>query len=60
MASGAQVVETLIEERERGGPYASLAELCRRIDVSRVNRRVLEALIKAGAMDALGPQPAPR
>jgi DNA polymerase-3 subunit alpha len=52
---GAQVVETLIEERERAGPYASLAELCRRIDVSRVNRRVLEALIKAGAMDALGP-----
>jgi DNA polymerase III subunit alpha len=52
---GAQVVETLIEERERGGPYASLAELCRRIDVARVNRRVLEALIKAGAMDALGP-----
>jgi DNA polymerase-3 subunit alpha len=51
---GAQVVETLIDERVRGGPYASLAELCRRIDVSRVNRRVLEALIKAGAMDGLG------
>jgi DNA polymerase-3 subunit alpha len=51
---GAQVVETLIEERAKNGPYSSLAELCRRIDVSRVNRRVLEALIKAGAMDALG------
>ena len=51
---GAQVVETLIAERERNGPYADLAELCRRIDVSRVNRRVLEALIKAGAMDCMG------
>ena len=41
-------------ERARKGPYASLAELCRRIDLTRVNRRVLEALIKAGAMDGLG------
>jgi DNA polymerase III subunit alpha len=51
---GSQAVEALIHERERGGPYATLAELCGRIDLSRVNRRVLEALIKAGAMDALG------
>jgi DNA polymerase III subunit alpha len=51
---GQQAVEALIEERERNGPFTSLAELCRRIDVSRVNRRVLEALIKAGALDALG------
>jgi DNA polymerase-3 subunit alpha len=51
---GAQAVEALVDERQRNGPYTSLAELCRRIDLSRVNRRVLEALIKAGAMDALG------
>jgi DNA polymerase-3 subunit alpha len=51
---GASAVEALIAERERGGPYTSLAELCQRIDLSRVNRRVLEALIKAGAMDGLG------
>jgi DNA polymerase-3 subunit alpha len=51
---GQGAVEILIEERERNGPFSSLAELCRRIDLGRVNRRVLEALIKAGAMDALG------
>jgi DNA polymerase-3 subunit alpha len=50
---GQQAVETLVEERTRDGAYASLAELCRRIDLTRVNRRVLEALIKAGAMDGL-------
>jgi DNA polymerase-3 subunit alpha len=52
---GQGAVDMLIEERNRGGPFVSLPELCRRIDLGRVNRRVLEALIKAGAMDALGP-----
>jgi DNA polymerase-3 subunit alpha len=52
---GAQAVEALVQERERNGAYTGLAELCRRIDLTRLNRRVLEALIKAGAMDALGP-----
>ncbi|HXC59923.1 MAG TPA: DNA polymerase III subunit alpha, partial [Steroidobacteraceae bacterium] len=52
---GQGAVEMLIDERERNGPFSTLAELCRRIDLTRVNRRVLEALIKAGAMDALGP-----
>ena len=39
---------------DQGFGGLKLAELCRRIDLSRVNRRVLEALIKAGAMDGLG------
>jgi len=52
---GAQAVEELVRERQCNGPYASLEALCHRIDLSRVNRRVLEALIKAGAMDVLGP-----
>jgi len=51
---GQGAVEMLVEERGRNGPFATLAELCRRIDLTRVNRRVLEALIKAGAMDGLG------
>jgi len=51
---GQQAVEALVEERGRNGPYTSLAELCRRIDLTRVNRRVLEALLKAGALDGLG------
>jgi DNA polymerase-3 subunit alpha len=50
---GQQAVEALVEERDRNGPYTSLAELCRRIDLARVNRRVLEALVKAGALDGL-------
>jgi DNA polymerase-3 subunit alpha len=52
---GEGAVQMLIEERERNGPYTTLAQLCRRIDLTRVNRRVLEALIKAGAMDRIGP-----
>src|SRR5690606_11620208 len=51
---GEQAVESMVQERERDGPYVSLADFCRRVDLSRINRRVLEALIKAGAMDALG------
>ncbi|MEO6186487.1 MAG: DNA polymerase III subunit alpha [Steroidobacteraceae bacterium] len=51
---GAQAVDALVQERARGGPFASLTELCQRIDLSRVNRRLLEALIRAGSMDTLG------
>ncbi len=36
------------------GAYTSLSDLCRRIDLSRVNRRVLEALIRSGSLDGLG------
>jgi DNA polymerase-3 subunit alpha len=35
------------------GPYTSLADICARVDTRHVNRRVLEALIKAGALDGL-------
>jgi DNA polymerase-3 subunit alpha len=52
---GQGAVEMLVQERGQGGDYQSLADLCRRIDLTRVNRRVLEALIKAGAMDRIGP-----
>ncbi|HWL61787.1 MAG TPA: DNA polymerase III subunit alpha [Steroidobacteraceae bacterium] len=51
---GAQAVEELVGERERNGPYESLESLCRRIELARINRRMLEALIKAGALDGLG------
>ena len=45
---GASAVEAIIEERERNGVFASLPDLCRRIDLQRVNKRVFEALIKSG------------
>jgi DNA polymerase-3 subunit alpha len=51
---GQAAVEAIIEERGSRGPFTSLPDLCRRIDLSRVNKRVLEALIKSGSLDALG------
>ena len=51
---GAQAVEELVRERDANGAYASLDELCRRIDLTRVNRRVLEGLIRSGSLDGLG------
>jgi DNA polymerase-3 subunit alpha len=51
---GSQAVEAIVQERAANGPFKSLAELCRRIDLTRVNRRVLDALIRAGSFDGLG------
>jgi len=44
-------VAAIVESRESEGPYRSLADLCRRIDSRKLNRRVLEALIRSGALD---------
>jgi DNA polymerase III subunit alpha len=52
---GASAVEAIIEERGRNGPFESLSDLCRRIDLQRVNRRVFEALIRSGSLDLIGP-----
>ncbi|MDH3432969.1 MAG: DNA polymerase III subunit alpha, partial [Gammaproteobacteria bacterium] len=51
---GRAAVESLIRERKTGGPYSGLAEFCRRVDHDKINRRALEAMIKAGAMDDFG------
>jgi DNA polymerase-3 subunit alpha len=51
---GQAVVEMLVEGR-KSGPYRDLADMCRRSDANRLNRRVLEALIRSGAVDSLGP-----
>jgi DNA polymerase-3 subunit alpha len=50
---GRSAVEALVEERDARGAYASLSELCRRVGSARVNRRVLEALIRSGSLDRL-------
>ncbi len=52
---GRGAVEALLEARAEGGPFQDLAELCTRVDLRQVNKRVLENLIKAGAMDSFGP-----
>jgi DNA polymerase-3 subunit alpha len=51
---GRTAVDALVEEREAHGAYASLEDLCHRVDLARVNRRVLEALIRSGSCDSLG------
>jgi DNA polymerase III subunit alpha len=48
---GANAVQTIVEARQTGGPYRSLDDFCERVDLNAVNRRVIESLIKAGAMD---------
>jgi DNA polymerase-3 subunit alpha len=52
---GQGACEAIAEERKRGGAYKDLADFCRRVDSTKLNRRVLEALILSGALDALAP-----
>ncbi len=47
-------MEALIREREAGGAFASLEDLCRRLDLQKANRRMLEALLRSGSLDGLG------
>jgi DNA polymerase-3 subunit alpha len=51
---GQGVCESIVAERLHG-PYTDLADFCRRVDPAKLNRRVLEALILSGALDALAP-----
>ena len=50
---GQQAAEAIVETRS-SGPYRSLEDLCGRVDLQRINKRVLESLIKCGAFDSLG------
>ena len=52
---GEKVMESLVEERERGGPFTSLEEFAARIDPRLLNRRQLESLAAAGAFDGIKP-----
>jgi DNA polymerase-3 subunit alpha len=51
---GAGAVDSIIESREKGGAFKSLSDLCRRVDLRKINKRVIESLIKCGAFDSLG------
>jgi DNA polymerase-3 subunit alpha len=51
---GAGAADSIIAARESGQPFQSLHELCERVDLASVNRRILENLIKCGAMEGLG------
>jgi DNA polymerase-3 subunit alpha len=51
---GLKAVESVIEDRNSGGPFKDLLDFCRRVDGSKVNRRVLEGFIQCGAFDFTG------
>jgi DNA polymerase-3 subunit alpha len=51
---GESAIEAVIQERKHNGIYQDIFEFCRRIDMRKVNRRVMESLIRAGALDTLG------
>ena len=52
---GEGAIEGIIQERDANGRFEDLFDFCRRVDGRRVNRRVLEALVRSGALDELGP-----
>jgi DNA polymerase-3 subunit alpha len=52
---GLGAAQRIVEARERAGRFESLSALCREVDLRLANKRVLESLIKAGALDRLGP-----
>ncbi|MBW8369213.1 MAG: DNA polymerase III subunit alpha, partial [Arenimonas sp.] len=51
---GRGACESIVEARVSGGPFRDLLDFCRRVDSAKLNRRVLEAMVHAGALDALG------
>jgi DNA polymerase III subunit alpha len=51
---GAGAIESILEAKKKGGEFQSLIDFCQRVDLRRVNRRVVESLIKCGAFDSLG------
>lgn len=52
--AGESALDILLDERRQNGAFASLTDLCKRVGSQKVNRRVLETLIKSGAFDSLG------
>jgi DNA polymerase-3 subunit alpha len=51
---GEGAIEAIIAAREEGGPFESVYDFCARVDSQMANKRVLEALIRAGAFDSTG------
>ncbi len=51
---GTGAIDAIVKERKNNGPYKSFEDFCSRVNLGKVNRRVLESLIKCGAFDSLG------
>ncbi|MDI6857114.1 MAG: DNA polymerase III subunit alpha [Dehalococcoidia bacterium] len=54
---GQGAVDGIVAAREEKGPFASIEDFCRRVNVRGLNKRALESMIKAGAFDCLGDRP---
>ena len=53
-STGTAAVDAIIRARNEGGPFTSLTDFCCRVSMRVVNKRVVENLIKSGAMDSFG------
>ncbi len=51
---GEAAIENILNERNQNGPFTNFNDFCIRVDSQKVNKRVLESLIKVGAMDQFG------
>ncbi|HEX6723375.1 MAG TPA: DNA polymerase III subunit alpha [Burkholderiaceae bacterium] len=57
--TGQGAIEAIVAARDEGGAFRSLFDFCARVDRQRVNKRAVEALVKAGAFDSLHAERAP-
>jgi len=51
---GESAIESIIESRDSDGSFKSFLDFCARVDLRKINKRVVESLIKCGAFDSLG------
>ncbi len=51
---GEAAIENVLRVRREDGPFRGLRDFCRRVDLQKVNRKVIESLIRCGAFDSLG------
>ena len=51
---GDKAIDSIIEQRRKGGAYKDIFDFCQRMDTEQVNKRVVESLILSGAMDCTG------
>ena len=51
---GSAAVKSIVASRQTDGPFKSLLNLCERVDLAAVNSKVLESLVRSGAMDGFG------
>jgi len=52
---GTGLTDAIVQAREAGGPFRDLLDFCQRVDATKMNRRAVEAMVNAGALDGLAP-----